>query len=84
MFGDGFPTENGKAKFVAAEHTGADELPDGAYPFILVTGRVLEHWHTGVMTRRSKTLHERKPRRLSRSTPTTARRLAFATGRWST
>ncbi|MHC4957566.1 MAG: formate dehydrogenase subunit alpha [Planctomycetota bacterium] len=61
MFGEGFPTANGRARFVAAEHTGADELPDEEYPFILVTGRVLEHWHTGVMTRRSKTLHEREP-----------------------
>jgi len=61
MFGDGFPTANGRARFVPAEHTGADELPDPEYPFILVTGRVLEHWHTGVMTRRSHTLHERQP-----------------------
>jgi len=61
MFGDGFPTENGKARFVPAEHKGADELPDDEYPFILVTGRVLEHWHTGVMTRRSHTLHAREP-----------------------
>ena len=44
-----------------AEHTGADELPDEEYPFILTTGRVLEHWHTGVMTRRSYTLHAREP-----------------------
>ncbi|MEM8883591.1 MAG: formate dehydrogenase subunit alpha [Planctomycetota bacterium] len=61
MFGDGFPTEDGKATFVPAEHTGADELPDEEYPLILVTGRVLEHWHTGVMTRRSHTLHAREP-----------------------
>jgi len=61
MFGDGFPTANGRARFVPAEHTGADELPDAEYPFILVTGRVLEHWHTGVMTRRSATLHAREP-----------------------
>ncbi|MDH3592260.1 MAG: formate dehydrogenase subunit alpha, partial [Planctomycetota bacterium] len=61
MFGDGFPTANGRAKLVVAEHTGADELPDPEYPFILVTGRVLEHWHTGVMTRRSHTLNEREP-----------------------
>jgi formate dehydrogenase major subunit len=61
MFGDGFPTANGKARFVAAEHTGADELPDEEYPFILVTGRVLEHWHTGVMTRRSRALDAIEP-----------------------
>ncbi len=61
MFGDGFPTADGRARFVPAEHTGADELPDTEYPFILTTGRVLEHWHTGVMTRRSHTLHAREP-----------------------
>jgi len=61
MFEDGFPTEDGRARFVPAEHTGADELPDPEYPFVLITGRVLEHWHTGVMTRRSHTLHAREP-----------------------
>jgi formate dehydrogenase major subunit len=61
MFGDAFPTATGKAKFAAAEHTGADELPDEEYPFILVTGRLLEHWHTGVMTRRSRALSSIEP-----------------------
>jgi formate dehydrogenase major subunit len=61
MFGDGFPTEDGRARFVPAEHSGADELPDAEYPFILVTGRVLEHWHTGVMTRRSQPLSAIQP-----------------------
>ncbi|MDJ0867355.1 MAG: formate dehydrogenase subunit alpha [Myxococcota bacterium] len=61
MFGERFPTEDGRARFVPAEHTGADELPDESYPFILVTGRVLEHWHTGVMTRRSKALSSIQP-----------------------
>ncbi|MEE8104154.1 MAG: formate dehydrogenase subunit alpha [Planctomycetota bacterium] len=61
MFGDGFPTANGRARFVAADHAGADELPDQEYPFVLVTGRVLEHWHTGVMTRRSRALSAIEP-----------------------
>jgi len=61
MFGEGFPTPDGRARFVPAEHTGADELPDADYPFILVTGRVLEHWHTGVMTRRSRALSAIEP-----------------------
>jgi formate dehydrogenase major subunit len=61
MFSDGFPTADGRALFVSAEHTGADELPDSSYPFILVTGRVLEHWHTGVMTRRSRALSAIEP-----------------------
>jgi formate dehydrogenase major subunit len=61
MFAERFPTSTGRARFVAAEHTGGDELPDEQYPFVLVTGRVLEHWHTGVMTRRSKALSAIEP-----------------------
>ena len=61
MFGERFPTASGRARFAAAEHTGADELPDREYPFVLVTGRLLEHWHTGVMTRRSRTLASLEP-----------------------
>ena len=56
LFEDRFPTETGRAKLVPAEWTAAPELPDEAYPFVLNTGRLLEHWHTGVMTRRSKAL----------------------------
>ena len=61
LFGDGFPTPNGRAKFVPAEWTASPELPDEEYPYILTTGRVLEHWHTGSMTRRSRALHEIEP-----------------------
>ncbi|MCI0526650.1 MAG: molybdopterin-dependent oxidoreductase, partial [Nitrospira sp.] len=50
LFTDTFPS--GKGKFVPAEFAPADELPDEEYPFVLNTGRVLEHWHTGSMTRR--------------------------------
>jgi len=38
------------------------EVPDAEYPFWLCTGRVLEHWHTGSMTRRVKQLHQAVPR----------------------
>ena len=55
------PPRDGRARFVSAEHSGADELPDDDYPMILVTGRILQHWHTGVMTRRSKALHSIEP-----------------------
>ena len=61
LFGDGFPTANGRAKFVPAEWSASPELPDEDYPYILTTGRVLEHWHTGSMTRRSRALHEIEP-----------------------
>jgi nitrate reductase NapA len=37
------------------------EVPDPEYPFWLTTGRVLEHWHTGSMTRRIKQLHQAVP-----------------------
>ena len=56
IFSNGFPTESGRAKLVAAQLTPPAELPDDEYPIILTTGRLLEHWHTGAMTRRAETL----------------------------
>ncbi len=44
-----------------AEFGEAAEMPDSEYPLILTTGRLLEHWHTGSMTRRSKALHALQP-----------------------
>ena len=61
IFVNGFPTENGKAKFVAADYQESRELPSKNYPFVLITGRVLEHWHTGTMTRKSEILNNLKP-----------------------
>ncbi len=61
LFGDRFPTANGRGKFVPAEFAPAKELPDEEYPFVLNTGRRLEHWHTGTMTRRSRALHAIRP-----------------------
>ena len=61
IFIDDFPTENGKAKFVKSPLINAAELPDEAFPFVLITGRQLEHWHTGSMTRRASMLHEIEP-----------------------
>lgn len=61
IFGDGYPTANGRAKLVPAELTPPDELPDDEYPIVLTTGRMLEHWHTGAMTRRAETLSALEP-----------------------
>jgi formate dehydrogenase major subunit len=61
LFGDRFPTKSGRGKFVPCPWQPPDELPDEAYPFVLSTGRVLEHWHTGSMTRRSKALSAIEP-----------------------
>jgi formate dehydrogenase major subunit len=61
VFDKGFPRPGGFAKLVAAKLTPPDEMPDQDYPFILTTGRQLEHWHTGAMTRRSSTLDALEP-----------------------
>lgn len=61
IFTNGFPTANGRGKFVAAEYIHADELTDTEYPLIFTTGRQLEHWHTGTMTRRATVLDALEP-----------------------
>ncbi|MFW6085411.1 MAG: formate dehydrogenase subunit alpha, partial [Gemmatimonadota bacterium] len=61
LMGDSFPTPNGLGKFVPCAFQPAKELPDDDYPFVLNTGRLLEHWHTGTMTRRSRALHAIEP-----------------------
>ncbi|MGI9225040.1 MAG: formate dehydrogenase subunit alpha [Woeseiaceae bacterium] len=61
IFGSGFPTQSGRGRIVPTELTPPDELPDDDYPMILTTGRMLEHWHTGAMTRRSDALNELEP-----------------------
>jgi formate dehydrogenase major subunit len=61
VFGDRFPTQDGRGKIVPAQVTPPDELPDAEYPFVLSTGRQLEHWHTGAMTRRAANLDALEP-----------------------
>jgi formate dehydrogenase major subunit len=80
MFGDGFPTSDGRAKLVPAEWLPAKELPDEEYPFVLNTGRLLEHWHTGSMTRRSYALDAIAPVAQVYVNPADATRLGLADG----
>ena len=61
VFGDSFPTPNGRGKFVFANVTKPDEMPDKSFPLILTTGRQLEHWHTGAMTRKASNLNAIEP-----------------------
>ena len=61
VFINSFPIEGGRGKFVAADIVEPDERPDDEYPVILTTGRQLEHWHTGSMTRRSAVLDALEP-----------------------
>jgi len=61
VFGNGFPTASGRAKFVPAKLVSPAEEPDAEYPMVLTTGRQLEHWHTGSMTRRASMLDDLEP-----------------------
>jgi formate dehydrogenase major subunit len=61
LFGDGFPTPSGRGRLIPASLRPPDEVPDADYPMILTTGRLLEHWHTGAMTRRARVLDELEP-----------------------
>ncbi|MEC8743774.1 MAG: formate dehydrogenase subunit alpha, partial [Pseudomonadota bacterium] len=61
IFNDGFPTPSGKGRMTPASILPPDEVPDEEYPLILSTGRLLEHWHTGSMTRRSEALDQIEP-----------------------
>ncbi|MEW8430033.1 MAG: molybdopterin-dependent oxidoreductase, partial [gamma proteobacterium symbiont of Ctena orbiculata] len=61
IFTERFPTVSGRASLIPAPFTNADELPDLEYPWVLITGRQLEHWHTGAMTRRAEVLDRIEP-----------------------
>ncbi|HXU41624.1 MAG TPA: formate dehydrogenase subunit alpha [Burkholderiales bacterium] len=61
VFTEVFPTPTGRAKFVPADIIPAAEQPDKEYPLVLITGRQLEHWHTGAMTRRASVLDALEP-----------------------
>jgi formate dehydrogenase major subunit len=61
VFGDRFPTQDGRGKLVPAAIRPPDERPDAEFPFVLSTGRQLEHWHTGAMTRRASMLDALEP-----------------------
>jgi formate dehydrogenase major subunit len=75
IFTTGFPTKSGRGKIVPARVTPPDEIPDAEYPMVLSTGRVLEHWHTGSMTRRSEVLDNIEPEATAFMSPKDMRRL---------
>jgi formate dehydrogenase major subunit len=61
IFATSFPTTSGRAKIVPTDIVPPDELPDSEFPLVLTTGRLLEHWHTGSMTRRASKLDDLEP-----------------------
>jgi formate dehydrogenase major subunit len=80
VFTDGFPTASGRATLVGAGLTPPAERPDAAFPLVLITGRQLEHWHTGSMTRRSEVLDALEPGPVLSLHPETAARLGLVAG----
>ena len=80
VFGDGFPRPEGRARFTPASVIPPDETPDAEYPHILITGRQLEHWHTGSMTRRASVLDAVEPEANCSLHPKTLRALGVKAG----
>ena len=80
VFGDRFPTGDGRGRLVHAGPVPADEQPDADWPFVLITGRQLEHWHTGVMTRRAQALDAIEPEATASLHPHDIARLGLRAG----
>ncbi|SDO16392.1 NAD-dependent formate dehydrogenase catalytic subunit /NAD-dependent formate dehydrogenase iron-sulfur protein [Halomonas shengliensis] len=80
VFADAFPRAGGRARFSPTRPLPPDEPVDAAYPVVLTTGRLLEHWHTGAMTRRSRVLDEREPEAAAFLAPAELGRLGVAPG----
>jgi formate dehydrogenase major subunit len=80
VFAEGFPTVDGRGKIVPVTIKPPDEQPDAEYPFVLTTGRQLEHWHTGAMTRRSVSLDALEPGPVASLSRATLAKLGVAPG----
>ena len=80
IFGEEFPTASGRAKFVPTSLVPPDEIPDAEFPMILTTGRLLEHWHTGTMTRRSAVLDWAEPEAVVHLNPEDIKRHGLTPG----
>lgn len=80
LYTDLFSRPGGLAKFVALDHTGPGEVPDELYPFVLITGRIREHYNNGSMTRRSSGIAEIVPEERIEISPEDAAALNVADG----
>ena len=80
MFIDKFPTADGRVRLVPAAIIPANERPDAEFPFVLITGRQLEHWHTGSMTRRAAVLDAIEPIAMASMCGADLRKLGVAAG----
>ena len=80
VFGDGFPRKDGRARFAPADYLPPAEEPSAEYPIVLTTGRLLEHWHTGSMTRRATVLDALEPEASVSVHPLTLEKLGAVAG----
>jgi len=80
IFQDRFLRPGGKAALVPAHYSHANELPDDDYHCILITGRQLEHWHTGAMTRRASVLNNLEPEPVAMLHPEHLQQLGVQSG----
>jgi formate dehydrogenase major subunit len=80
VFHDHFPTADGRVRLVPATLIPANEQPDAEYPMVLITGRQLEHWHTGSMTRRASVLDALEPAATASMHGSEMRRLVLQAG----
>jgi formate dehydrogenase major subunit len=80
VFIDRFPTPSGRARLVPVGLLPPAEQPDADYPMVLITGRQLEHWHTGAMTRRSQVLDALEPQPTVSLHPDVIARLGLSPG----
>ncbi|MCC6347822.1 MAG: molybdopterin-dependent oxidoreductase, partial [Nitrospirales bacterium] len=80
LYTDLFSRPGGLAKFVALDHQGPGEVPDEHYPFVLITGRIREHYNNGSMTRRASGIAEIVPEALIEISPADAAALKVTSG----
>ncbi|MDE2227443.1 MAG: formate dehydrogenase subunit alpha [Alphaproteobacteria bacterium] len=80
VFSDGFPTKSGRGRLVPVEIRPPAEEPDEQYPMVLTTGRQLEHWHTGAMTRRASVLDAIEPEAHTSLSPGDMARMGISSG----
>ena len=80
IFATSFPTASGRARIVPTDLLPPDELPDETYPLVLTTGRLLEHWHTGAMTRRASSLDALEPEAIAGLNPREMNRMGIRPG----
>ncbi len=80
IFKEGFPTADGRGRLVPADLLPPDEVPDTDFPMVLTTGRLLEHWHTGAMTRTASVLDKLEPEGIAAMHPRQIERMGLTPG----